>query len=557
MRAFRSFPLAASLTGLGSLLVFCGDVTGADGQSALRRGEIEEFPFTQEVRMDIGKLVAAGKVQPASAVGINKAEDGHWLLRTPNAPPEMRWPRNLLNWRAGAPDLTIDPGLTGTYDIYAEVRAVDGGPGAGAKPDDAAPMAFALELDDGSKREIVGAKGFPGHHYDTEVMASHGWDLTGRKIVVHSLGKPVYLMGFRFVPTDKVSAKGSSHQTTRWLARDHVTIVKEQGKHFAFPGVALLKNGDLVVVYREATIHMPDPTGKISLSRSTDGGRTWLPRVTALDRPNFDDRDPSIFQMSDGTVLLLSSDSLCTSTDGAHTWSEPLPTPVFGPRGAVEDEEGNIVYGGLNREVQKGELTHIGSRSVFLKADAAYRSRNKGQSWEAVGVAAYTTYIPGAMDYVWLDEPFMCVVPHQYWIFGARVDLDGFARIIRSPDRGRTWEAPIKTPVWGFPQHLLPLRDGRLLMSYGYRRPPYGVRACLSYDNGKTWDLANEIVLRADGGTPEGQPAEVGSTDLGYPASVQLADGRIFTVYYLNSGGSNCYIAGTLWELPTKSGTSN
>lgn len=510
-----------------------------------------EYSAVEEVRADIGKLISEGKVQPASAISTDAVKEKCWLLRTPNGPPELRWSGNMLNWREDAPDLTLDLGLEGTYDIYAQVRAVNGSGamGVSSKVDDALPMAFTLELDDGSKREVVSAKGFPDHHFDLEVLACHEWNLTGRKIILRSMGKPVYLAGFRLVPTQKAMGAVTSRKTMRWLATDHVVIAKEEAKHFAFPGVALLKNGDLAVVYREGTIHMPEPTGRVSLSRSTDGGRTWLPRVTALDRPGIDDRDPSIFQMANGTVLLTSSDCLCTSTDSAHTWSKPLPTPVFGPHGAVEDEDGNIVYGALKREVQS-ELTRVGDRSVRLQADAAYRSKDLGQTWDSAGIAAFTTYIPGAMDYVWLDEPFMAVVPQKFWIFSARVDLDGFVRIIRSPDRGKTWEPVIKTPIWGYPQHLLRLRDGRLLMSYGYRRPPYGVRACLSSDNGKTWDLDNEIVIRMDGGAPAGTKVKVVDKDLGYPVSVQLGDGRIFTVYYLNKDGSNCFIAGTFWAVP-------
>jgi len=532
----------------------------------LQKIKISDYSPSEEIRLNIGNLIAAGKVQPASRISTDVVKENCWLLRTPNGPPEMRWPAGMLNWRAGAPDLTLDLGLDGFYDIYAEVHAVDGGgaKGAKAKAEDPLPMAFTLELEDGSKREIVGAKGFPNHHFGMEVMACHAWNLTAKKIILRGMGKPVYLSGFRLVPTDKAflatdpantsQAPGSTpdfriRKVTRWVATDHVDIVREEGKHFAFPGVALLKNGDLAVVYREGTIHNNETTGKVSLSRSSDGGRTWLPRVTALDRPHIDDRDPSIFQMSNGTVLLTSGDCLCTSSDNAQTWSQPEPTPVFGPHGAVEDEDGHIVYGALKRVVQD-ELTRVGSRPIRLEADAAYRSKDQGKSWEPAGIASYTAYMPGPMNYVWLDEPFMAVVPHKFWIFSARVDLDGFARIIRSPDRGKTWEPIIRTPVWGYPQHLLRLRDGRLLMSYSYRREPWGVRACLSSDNGKTWDIDNEIVIRMDGGTPDGQPTKVISKDLGYPVSVQLADGRIFTVYYFNTGGSNCFIAGTFWNLP-------
>ena len=59
---------------------------------------------------------------------------------------------------------------------------------------------------------------------------------------------------------------------------------------------------------------------------------------------------------------------------------------------------------------------------------------------------------------------------------------------------------------------------------YGYRREPFGVRACLSHDEGESWDVANELVLRADGI----------NCDVGYPYAVQLPDGGIFAVYYLN-----------------------
>jgi len=334
----------------------------------------------------------------------------------------------------------------------------------------------------------------------------------------------------------------------RWLATDHVTIAEDADRHFGFPGAAMLKNGDIVVVFREGKTHGNDVSGRICLSRSKDGGRTWLPRVKVFDRPDFDDRDPSIIQTSKGPVLLLSNNCLCISEDFGKTWSEPLPTPVFGPKGLVEDETGHLLYGG-QEHIQKW-LTKLCGREVRLNALSAYRSGDMGLSWKRVGIATYTAWCGKPIDYVWYDEPFMCVVPDKFWIFTARVDLDGFARIIRSADKGKQWGPVIKTQVWGYPQHLLPLKDGRLLMTYGYRRPPYGVRACLSSDCGETWDLDNEIIIRMDGGTPKGKTSEVSNDDLGYPVSLQLKDGTIFTVYYFNINGSNCFISGTRWQLP-------
>jgi hypothetical protein len=55
-----------------------------------------------------------------------------------------------------------------------------------------------------------------------------------------------------------------------------------------------------------------------------------------------------------------------------------------------------------------------------------------------------------------------------------------------SADGGRTWTVPKPIGVWGLPSHLLKLKDGRLIMTYGYRRKPFGNQARLSVDQGRT-----------------------------------------------------------------------
>jgi predicted neuraminidase len=108
-----------------------------------------------------------------------------------------------------------------------------------------------------------------------------------------------------------------------------------------------------------------------------------------------------------------------------------------------------------------------------------------------------------------------------------------------SDDGGRTWSQAVRTEIWGYPPHLLKLRDGRILCSYGHRRPPLGVQAVISDDGGRSWNLAHRAVLRDDGET----------SDLGYPLSAQLPDGTIFTVYYITTGGVT-HVATTRWQLP-------
>ena len=90
--------------------------------------------------------------------------------------------------------------------------------------------------------------------------------------------------------------------------------------------------------------------------------------------------------------------------------------------------------------------------------------------------------------------------------------------------------------------HLIKLRSGKILTVYGRRLGPgFGEYACLSDDQCRTWDVANEIKLAGhfDG-------------DLGYPASVELPGGDLLTVYYqkLNQG-EKCSLLYTRWQLPS------
>ena len=108
-----------------------------------------------------------------------------------------------------------------------------------------------------------------------------------------------------------------------------------------------------------------------------------------------------------------------------------------------------------------------------------------------------------------------------------------------SEDGGKTWGPIKKTPMLGHPGHLLTLRDGRLLCTYGFRTPPFGIRACLSEDGGKTWRMDQEIIVRDD----------LPNDDLGYPTTIEYEDNKIFVCYYgQDIDGVTC-IHGTYIDL--------
>jgi hypothetical protein len=82
------------------------------------------------------------------------------------------------------------------------------------------------------------------------------------------------------------------------------------------------------------------------------------------------------------------------------------------------------------------------------------------------------------------------------------------------------------------------LEDNRALLVYGYRHPPYGIRARLLNPECTDADRAPEFVLRDDGG----------GTDLGYPWAVALPGRRVLVVYYFQKDNGTRHIAGTWLE---------
>jgi hypothetical protein len=90
-----------------------------------------------------------------------------------------------------------------------------------------------------------------------------------------------------------------------------------------------------------------------------------------------------------------------------------------------------------------------------------------------------------------------------------------------SEDAGKTWATPVSSAIVGFPAHLLLLRDGRVLCTFGHRVDPWGHQAAISTDEGKTWRIHETKVIRDD--------SLPGWTT--YPTSSQLIDGSIFTTY--------------------------
>jgi hypothetical protein len=110
-----------------------------------------------------------------------------------------------------------------------------------------------------------------------------------------------------------------------------------------------------------------------------------------------------------------------------------------------------------------------------------------------------------------------------------------------SDDGGHTWTPARPLGFHGSPPHLLRHSSGVLILTYGYRQAAFGQRVAFSHDDGATWE--HDWIIRADGL----------DSDLGYPSTVELSGGDLFTVCYQKVvDDKKCSLLWSRWTLPEK-----
>lgn len=198
------------------------------------------------------------------------------------------------------------------------------------------------------------------------------------------------------------------------------------------------------------------------------------------------------------------------STDGGHTFEDTIKIDCspygdgFTRTGVVELRDGRVAYMVTGHHHWPGRYTYI----LF--------SSTGGQSWDP------PILVVDAPDLAFVEPHIAEVAPGEIYCILRTISRGGYLYGCRSLDGGHSWSVPEATPMFGLPGHLLVLRDGRLLCAYGRRVAPFGIRACLSEDGGRTWKIDQEIVIRDD----------LPNNDLGYPQTVEYAPSRLFICYW-------------------------
>ncbi|MGX7893935.1 sialidase family protein [Tsuneonella sp. HG222] len=237
-----------------------------------------------------------------------------------------------------------------------------------------------------------------------------------------------------------------------------------------------MQNDPLVKAFYEDLKTVHEAPERLSFYRiSKDAGKTWS-RSAAMPM--------------DGLSQLAGYDSATVRADGRCLLFMTGTAPGFG---GAPGSSGPLVY--LSSE--------DGTDFHFLSAVAPERNGGPPFMYPR-GVALK-------------NGRLLCVV---------RRDRDWAAaqwtEIFSSDDGGGTWQFLSRATDFGAPSAPVLMSDGRLVLVYGRRLEPAGIRAVVSEDGGRSW--GPELIIRED----------AGSWDIGYPRAWEVSPGRVGVLYYYN-----------------------
>jgi len=356
--------------------------------------------------------------------------------------------------------------------------------------------------------------------------------------------------------------------------RRDTVVWRKEGVFALFPSLVRLEDGRLATRFHARIRASPtDPTGGQMTLVSSDEGHHWTPTDEPLPDPSTRTQDGRRVSFGtvpgqlvpaaevewhyapiaekarlqkEGRLVAEVTTSLVawrvpevwvnTSFDNGKTWQKrELPIP--------RDIKSLALFSTLRTKHGLWLASFNGSRRLGPD-DRRYaevyflRSEDDGKNWRFVYLTPDGMKQPSPAP----SQTTVIDLPNGDLLAMLRTSRGNLYRSF-SKDLGKTWSYPEDTGIEGSPADLAVLPDGRVLCIYGYHHPPMGVRACVSYDEGRTWDIKHELILRSDGLT-------VSDSDGSAPKIIRLGDGGFFAIYHITTDGTSPYIAGTHFTLP-------
>ena len=370
-----------------------------------------------------------------------------------------------------------------------------------------------------------------------------------------------------------------------------IVIYGDEKYYSAFPAVQALPGGKVIATFRRAPNYyglpgVPDEfyahgdiTSQYMSVVSEDGGETWGGPTLVYSPPEGCSQDAGL--LYDGkylyansfiwtyvpdlvaeamkksghdeylhqyfTYMLPGGAYVMRSADQGRTWEgpfkpEPLPQNIETIPGVklTVHNRGNIVRIPGGPLILAGQK--LGFRPEVNSSIVLYRSNDDGKTWQYMVTAADCHGVSI------LEEPRLHITPSGKWVVLIRChNLNGesFPRarmcLVESIDQGVTWTPPEVLNFHAEPATSFQMNDGRIIVAYGYREEPYGVRLRVSNSALDNLESAEEFIVRGD----------AGRFDTGYPWITQIGEQRFLLVYYMDKveyhGGSK--IEGTIFEI--------
>ncbi|MDO8684767.1 MAG: sialidase family protein [Armatimonadota bacterium] len=342
----------------------------------------------------------------------------------------------------------------------------------------------------------------------------------------------------------------------------HVTIFRDNTRYPSHASACVAKNGDIVIVFRDAPYehifsHV-DPRASIGMVRSSDMGETWDPATKTTIYDPGDEinlNDPSITTLSDGTLIVTAFNShspwkndgkwgdkivavrgtdyfyvsserwivVLRSFDNGATWDGPYTVDA-----SAYSKTDAAIFASV-AELSDGRLLmpiSVTNHETGKHMAALLCSTDKGKTW---GPYSKITSWGNEENQMSFGLPSVIAYDDKHLQAAGWSNVEAGTLISSSEDSGKTWGRLQPVVSKGECSHLCLTDKGTTVLSYGYRRPPYGIRVWPSYDQGKTWNPAHAAALRSDGAM----------RDLGYPRTIQLPNGKLLCVYYFNVDDKN------------------
>ena len=321
-----------------------------------------------------------------------------------------------------------------------------------------------------------------------------------------------------------------------------------------WPNLVLMPKGRLLMTGFNQPSHTIEP-GDADCWESTDGGKTWQLRGTVSKRSD-EKSNRALYAVgptAKGELLAIAGgygDSedktgkrrllqpvVTRSTDEGKTWEKVADFDA-----GFEHKFAAIPYGTITagKDGSLRTVVYMTTRkdvTAFNDAGNPFaahmvRSDDNGKTWGKP-----------VMIGKGINETCALHLGKGEWIAVARTDdrpapeYGQELRQYRSTDDGLTWkDEGLLTGYHRHPAHLLRLKNGDVLLSYGNRKDA-AIEVRQSTDNGKTWGKPKRVITLAGG-------------DQGYPSSAEREDGKIVTVFYAqNSPLHKGYHAGcVIWK---------